>query len=141
MNNVKSLDNKMEIPDQSGHISFYPLKKLDRLSLRSTLQAPAKDSKIPENAQWLGGEGAGSWFDFELQNSQLKVTRYSPDGLIECTGYFENRNSNGIWPDNSFRVAYPSNCNIISLAKNNLLIRFERSHASVPSHDFHVISV
>ena len=141
MNNVNSLENKLEMPDRSGHIPFYPIKKLDHISLRSTLHAPRKDSKIPEQAQWLGGEGAGSWFDFESQNSRLKVTRYSPSGLIECTGYYENLNDDGIWPDNSFRVAYPSNCNIISFTKNNTLIHFERNHASVPPHDYNVFAI
>jgi len=141
MNNVNSLDHQVEMPDRSGHIPFYPVKRLDQKSLRSTLHAPPKHLNIPENAQWLGGEGAGSWFDFETQNSRLKVTRYSPDGLIECMGYYENPNIDSIWPNNSFRVSYPSNCTIITFAKNNRMITLERSHASLPSHEFHLISV
>jgi len=130
MNNVNSLNDQMRSTDQSGYIPFYPMKKLDHESLISTLQAPSKHSGIPENAQWLGGEGAGSWFDFEFENSRLRVTRYSPDGFIECAGYYESPHGYGIWPDNSFRFTYPSNCKVISLANHNRFLRFERAFTS-----------
>ena len=127
MNNVNSLDDQMLLPDMSEHIPFYPIKKLDNQSLRSTLRAPPRNSRIPENAQWLGGEGAGSWFDFEIQNSQFLVTRYSPDGVVECTGLFKNHYNQGSIPDNSFQITHPSNCKVVSLAYKDRKLLFERA--------------
>jgi hypothetical protein len=130
MNNVNSLQHRTDLPVQLNIIPFYPIQKLNTKSLRSTLEPPARNNKIPENAQWLGGEGAGSWFDLKAQNRQLMVTRYSPDGKVECTGLYKNQNNQGILPDNSFRVTYPSNCKVISLASNDRLIQFERAFIS-----------
>ena len=126
MNNVNSLDHQMELPDRSEHIPFYPFKKLDYKSLRSTIQAPSRDSKIPENAQWLGGEGAGSWFSLEPENSQLKVTRYALDGKIECTGYYMNLSAPANFSDHNFQITYPSNCKVVSLKNQEKVWQFER---------------
>jgi len=127
MNNVNSLNDQMLLPDMSEHIPFYPIKKLDNQSLRSTLRAPSRNSSIPEKAQWLGGEGAGSWFDFEIQKSQVLVTRYSPDGIVECTGLFKNQYNQGSMPDNSFQITHPSNCRVVSLAYKDRKLLFERA--------------
>jgi hypothetical protein len=127
MNNVNSLDHQMKLAVQFDYIPFYPIRKLDHESLISTLQAPSKHPGIPENAQWLSGEGAGSWFDFKFADSGLRVTRYSPDGIIECAGHFKISNGKGIRPDNSFRITYPSNCMVISLAGHNRFLQFKRA--------------
>ena len=127
MNNVNSLEHSLFLPDQLNSTLFYPTHKLDNKTLKTTLQPPPRDVKIPENAQWLSGEGAGSWFVFEVQKSQLRVTRYSPGGLIECTGQYENQNSHSVLPDNSFRITYPSNCKVVSLANKDRELRFERA--------------
>ncbi len=127
MNNVNSLEHSLFLPDQLNGTLFYPTHKLDNKTLKTTLQPPPRDSKIPENAQWLSGEGAGSWFVFEVQKSQLRVTRYSPGGLIECTGQYENQNSHSVLPDSSFRITYPSNCKFVSLANKDTELQFERA--------------
>ncbi len=127
MNNVNSLEHSFFLPGQLNGTPFCPTKKLENKILQSTLQPPPRDTKIPENAQWLSGEGAGSWFVFEVQKSRLRVTRYSPDGLIECTGHYGNQNSHSVLPDNSFRITYPSNCKVVSLANKDTELRFERA--------------
>ncbi len=138
MNNVNSLGHSFIHPTLLNGTPFSPTKKLDRKILRSTLQPPARKFSPPEDAQWLSGEGAGSWFVFELRNSHLRVTRYSPDGIIECDGLYKN--GQGIEPDHSFRVTYPSNCKVVSLKSKETELKFERisaqkisaKHASVP---------
>lgn len=126
MNNLNSLDHQTEMPDRSEHIPFYPFKKLDYKSLRSTIQAPSRDSEIPENAQWLGGEGAGSWFNFVPENSQLKVTRYAPDGKVECTGFYKNLSAPANFSNHHFQITYPSNCKVVSLKNQDTVLQFER---------------
>lgn len=128
ISNVNALENKQRMPKLLQDEPFCPLKKLNRLLLVSTLPAPERHPAIPENAQWLSGEGAGSWFVFEFEGTLLKVTRYSPHGVIECTGLYENRDAikliNG---HNTFSVSYPSNCKMVSLKISGTEIRFQRA--------------
>jgi hypothetical protein len=65
-------------------------------SIKGTLPEPIRPESLPKKAQWLAGEGAGSWFLIEdiLEKSIFKVTRYSPEGKIECEGNFEIADSN-----------------------------------------------
>jgi hypothetical protein len=126
MNNVNTLPNRLSQPAPSNTVTFFPAFKHDNITLYSILQPPLRDEKIPEHAQWLSGEGAGSWFVFEACKSLLRVTRYSPEGSIECTGQYENLDDKGVVPDNSFRITYPSNCKEVTLAHKNTLLRFER---------------
>lgn len=78
ISNVNALDNSLVLPKTLIHKPFFPLHKLARQMLKATLPNPERHPKIPENAQWLSGEGAGSWFVFDVENKLLKVSRYSP---------------------------------------------------------------
>lgn len=128
ISNVNALDNMQRMPKVLKGEPFCPIKKLDRQDLVSTLPIPERHASIPENAQWLSGEGAGSWFVFEFENTLLKVTRYSPHGVIECTGLYENRDALKLINGNkSFFVSYPSNCKIVSLKVSGTEIRFQRA--------------
>ena len=126
INNVSSLDHKLDLPDSMNDTVFHPMKNPYKKSLNSTLPIPPRNGKIPENAQWLSGEGAGSWFDFKVQNSHLKVTRYSPEGVIECIGLYETPDTHGLLPDHTFQITYPSNCKVVSLTKKDAELLFER---------------
>jgi hypothetical protein len=86
VNNVYAWDHKQVMPNLSGLLPFEPLRKMDPRSLTSTLQPPVKHPDIPDNAHWLSGEVAGSWFVLEHQDARLKVTRHAPDGKVECSG-------------------------------------------------------
>ena len=60
------------------------------MKLKSTLQEPVRSLQIPKSAQWLSGEGAGSWFHIVSKDEYFEVVRYSPEGKIECSGIFQN---------------------------------------------------
>ncbi len=127
ISNVNSLEDKQIMPKLLQTDPFFPLKKLNRKLLVSTLPAPEKHPAIPGNAQWLSGEGAGSWFVCELKGFLLKVTRYSPEGIIECTGFYENKNAIRLLNTHtSFNISHPSNCKLISLKISNTEIPFHR---------------
>jgi len=128
MNNVNSLNNRLTLPIFREEIPFFPFRKLDTSLLKTTLHQPDRNPKIPKNAQWLSGEGAGSWFVFEFQNNLLKVTRYSPGGVLECSGFYKNSNGHAFEPESSFRITYPSNCKVVSLTNKETEIRFERAN-------------
>ena len=129
MNNVNSLDHSFIHPALLNGTPFSPTKNLDKKILQSTLQPPGSDSRIPGNAQWLSGEGAGSWFVLEFLNPHLRVTRYSPEGTVECAGLYKNQDGQGIVADHSFRVTYPSNCKVMSLRSKETELKFERDKA------------
>lgn len=88
ISNVNALNNRLILPKLLKGEPFCPIRKLDKQFLIATLPVPERHPKIPENAQWLSGEGAGSWFFFDIEDALLKVTRYSPQGVIECTGLY-----------------------------------------------------
>lgn len=128
MSNVNALDKYLVMPKLLKGETFCPLRKLDKQLLVATLPAPERHPHIPENAQWLSGEGAGSWFVFDLEDTLFKVTRYSPLGVVECTGLYENKNAlNLIQKNNSYSVSYPSNCKTVSLKVNGSEIRLHRA--------------
>ena len=108
-------------------IPFFPIRRLNKSELESTLPQPQRHPDIPENAQWLSGEGAGSWFVLEFQKYLLKVTRFAFDGTVECSGLYEETNGYNIDPHDSFRVDYPSNCKEVILKNSDANILFERT--------------
>ncbi len=126
LNNVNSLNNNIILPKLLKTQPFVPLKKLDKEQIKTTLLQPERNPVIPENAQWLSGEGAGSWFDLSFQGELLRVTRYSPNGEIECSGSYKNITSENINSLEKMRVTYPSNCNRVTIANEDLKHTFER---------------
>ncbi len=127
MNNVNSLQNKTGLPKLLNNIPFYPVFRHGKHFLLSTLPPPRREKPIPENAHWLAGEGAGSWFFVDVKGKTLEVTRYSPEGRIECTGIFENHNRRTvITSQDSFVLTYPANCREITLIVEDEIVRFTR---------------
>lgn len=109
--NVKALTDRTSLPSMRGGTPLFPVRPLGIENLQSTLSRPAKHHSIPDNAQWLSGEGAGSWFACSFSEAKLHVTRYSPDGTVECSGIYETTINNAtIDKFGNFRVDYPSNC-------------------------------
>jgi hypothetical protein len=110
MNNVQAFGKRLVVENRSGREPSCPAFRLNKKQLKSTLPPPERHPNIPENAQWLAGEGAGSWFHIEPDNTVLKVTRFSPMGAMEFTGQFEQKSSPGLSIDNkAFTISYPSN--------------------------------
>jgi hypothetical protein len=126
LNNVNALNNKVILPKLLKTLPFVPLRELTKEHIKSTLPQPIRDPMIPENAQWLSGEGAGSWFDLNFQGDLLKVTRYSPAGDMECSGIFKNSTSENINFLERMRIIHPSNCNRVTLVHEDSEHIFER---------------
>lgn len=114
ISNVNALEHKMLMPKLLKTAPFVPVRKPEPEFLNTTLPAPERHPKIPENAQWLSGEGAGSWFSFEAKENLLFVTRFAPDGMLECSGYFEFTNKSQHMLKH-VKITYPSNCNKVFL--------------------------
>ncbi len=114
LNNVRSLKSVTIIPQQLSGDIFYPECKLTKERLQSILPAPEKTENLPKNAQWLGGEGGGSWFSINKAGSFYQVTRFSLQGIIECEGLFKTEKK---MPVESLKnITYPSHCQKVSLS-------------------------
>ncbi|MEX0980728.1 MAG: DUF6695 family protein [Bacteroidales bacterium] len=126
LNNVNSLQHRTVLPVMRSTVPFTPFRRLNREELLSTLPQPEKHPGIPGGAQWLSGEGAGSWFVFDAGEGALKVTRYSPDGKVECRGLYEGAGISHVTSGGHFTVDYPSDCEKILLKNGIRKIRFTR---------------
>lgn len=95
--------------------------------LRSTLPAPELPSNLPDHAQWLAGEGAGSWFVLDLDSiDSYKVARYDPEGKLECSGLFVVQEASFFDSSKPFRVTYLSHCQKVTLIQGKVMVVLER---------------
>ncbi|MBZ0206598.1 MAG: hypothetical protein K8H89_09755 [Flavobacteriales bacterium] len=87
--------------------------------MADTLASPIRPDHLPPQAQWLAGEGAGSWFTLRiaLRNKSLySMVRTDPKGHIECQGTFMQRKDQISFNiDRPFVITYPSHCARITL--------------------------
>ncbi|MEA3446090.1 MAG: DUF6695 family protein, partial [Bacteroidota bacterium] len=126
LNNVNSLSNKIILPKMLSNIPFYPLKVSDKNFLKSTLPQPERHNGIPETAQWLSGEGAGSWFCIRQNSDKYLFSRFNENGLLECEGKFEENTNPVFIKDNPYRFVHQSNCSRIRIQQENRIIEFKR---------------
>lgn len=127
MSNVKALKHHVRLPKILKNEPFSPYKPLNARELKSALAAPVRPVNIPENAQWLSGEGAGSWFAFKREEDGIKVTRYAPSGEIECNGMFEMTKDLDHLINTKLIITYPSNCMEVSLLSDKRKIKIQRN--------------
>lgn len=126
LNNVDSLTNKVVIPKLLNTAAFCPAPVADKRKLKSTLEQPPKNDKIPENAQWLSGEGSGSWFFIDQCLGNYHIERYSPEGELECRGIFEASSGNSFDINQPFQIEHLSHCQSVVVRQAKSIIVFER---------------
>ena len=90
------------------------------------LQKPALPAHLPSTAKWLSGEGAGSWFVIEQENeTQYKITRFSPEGIVECKGLF-GASMEKMDIEKEFEITYPSHCATVSILQGEEKVILKR---------------
>ncbi len=94
--------------------------------LADVLPAPKIVGNTPATAQWLSGEGAGSWFDISVVANSYKIVRYSPEGVVECSGIFEQVHGPKFDIGAAYEFAYISHCASVSIMQNGIICKFER---------------
>ncbi len=124
LNNVNSLKNKTEIPALVQTTGADFSKNLSRDQLTTTLKAPPRHPAIPENAQWLSGEGAGSWFHISFNEPNYLISRYNSEGKPECTGLFKIYADTVFYIDSSYHFIHLSHCNKINILQNGRIFQF-----------------
>lgn len=125
LNNVHAFGNRVIVESLSDKQPACPSFKPDNKFLKSTLPQPERHPGIPKNAQWLAGEGAGSWFHVVPENSWLKVTRYSPEGSVECSSFYGNKDIQvHLINVHDFMVTYPSHSHAVTIKIEEDNLRF-----------------
>lgn len=102
---------------------------MDKSFLKKTLQAPTKPDCISANAQWLAGEGAGSWFVIKSTSKPLyfNVFRYSPSGELECKGVFvQEKSVNEFDIESDYTFEHLSHCAKVTIRQDNYKLMFLR---------------
>lgn len=110
----------------SNHKTGSKPPSLSSKNLKKTLQIPLKGPKIPSNAQWLAGEGAGSWFHIEQADSRFRITRYNGLGDRECNGYFVKLSNSGLDLTKPFEFIHLSHCDQVSIKQYGKTIALKR---------------
>ena len=126
LNNVNSLQNKVVIPKLLKTKAFCPVPVADKQKLKLTLEQPPKNDKIPENAQWLSGEGSGSWFSIKQELENFRISRFSSNGMLECIGVFQVSNSNSFNINLPFQINHLSHCQNVVVNQSGKIIIFKR---------------
>ncbi len=94
--------------------------------LPKILPPPSIPGDLPDNSKWLSGEGAGSWFSIKpYENFRYYVTRFSPEGIIECEGFFKTDKTMNL--NDEYEIGYPSHCMEITIIQNSENISLVRS--------------
>lgn len=86
--------------------------------------SPAKPQHLPEKIYWLSGEGCGSWFHIRQYEFNFIISRYSPDGRLECKGLFKQVSGNPINLHSNFEFTYLSHCAEVNILQNKINYKF-----------------
>lgn len=97
--------------------------------VNNTLLQPAeRPGKISQKAQWLSGEGAGSWFELvSLSNNIFEINRYNPKGKIECAGVFECVSDHDFDSEKPYTIVHLSHCKKVNIIQDNKHFVFSRT--------------
>ena len=96
------------------------------MKTNSTLPAPPRPRDLPEQAQWLAGVGAGSWFYICKKNLEFEISRFGPEGHLECKSFFEIEENAFFDITQLYTFTYLSHCKTVRIQQGNSLIKFHR---------------
>lgn len=107
--------------------NFLDKTQINNSSKTGTLQEPNPSQKIPKEAQWLNGIGAGAWFviqEFENKDLNYLIERYDGNENKDMSYIFTTTNKINL--EEVYEFTYPCNaqkCTIIQHNKKYILNR------------------
>lgn len=116
LSNVRSLGNRLK----DGERNRKPIPVCSHPKL--TLQAPKKPDHLPEHAQWLAGEGSGSWFVVEDFFEEILVNRFNPEGELEFGGIYQVKGKKGLNLNLDYSITYLSHFRQIRILQHRQLV-------------------
>ncbi|MDP2388078.1 MAG: hypothetical protein Q8M29_17010 [Bacteroidota bacterium] len=87
--------------------------------------SPNKPNHLPTTIKWLSGEGCGSWFNIEKQDKGYIISRFSPEGKLECRGLFNQVSGQSINFNEEYEYTYLSHCAEVNIIQNNNTLTFK----------------
>lgn len=94
------------------------------MKLPKILPAPEIPQGLPKSAQWLAGEGAGSWFVIlpDVIEGRYLIERFAPDGARECSNIFIPNIEFQF--EKPYRIDYPSHCATVTVIQRGTRVTF-----------------
>jgi hypothetical protein len=127
MNNVNSFENRVVLPKMLTNAPFCPTSISDKSKLKGTLPEPDRLENIPELAQWLSGEGSGSWFSIrQNEHAGYFISRFGSKGELECEGEFQISNTQSFNIRIPFQFEHLSHCRKVRIIQEKRLVEFVR---------------
>lgn len=128
LNNVQSLGNKFVYPKLLTNEAFCPVRQSDKSILKSTLTEPSRPKNLPESAQWLSGEGSGSWFSMSrTATNKYSIARFGAGGELECKGVFNVSDDQYFEINQPYRFEHLSHCGKVKVSQGNKIIELLRT--------------
>jgi hypothetical protein len=91
------------------------------------IDPPEKKGDIPEDAQWLLGQGAGAWFAIQKasQENQYNIQRYAIDGSVDCNRVFTQApNKTNFTIEKPYSFTHVSHCSKCRIIQDDILFIF-----------------
>ena len=129
LNNVNALDHKTVLPKMLTSAPFVPAPLQDKLFLKTTLAQPERAPGIPDEAQWLSGEGCGSWFQIEAYEKEYQITRYNKEAEIEFRALFHLSGGASFDINKAYQFDYLSHYNKVCIVQNKQSFEFCKTPA------------
>jgi len=128
LDNVNALMDKQVVPKPSHQPVLRPAPFSKKELIKTTLPEPPRHMHIPQNAQWLSGEGAGSWFLVESMqdNENYLITRLNEGGEIECKGVFKSFQPHSFDISRPYKVEHLSHYSKVTISQNGRKIELQR---------------
>lgn len=91
-----------------------------------SIHPPEKPKNLPKNAQWLSGQGAGTWFTIEEEgHNQYRIKRFTPTGEIDCNRIFQlEDNSTHFDIEESYQFTHVSHCAKCRIEQRGIVFTF-----------------
>jgi hypothetical protein len=90
-------------------------------NVKGTLLEPDKPTKVPASAQWLSGEGAGSWFHLNILEGNYIITRFDELGNVEFIQDFRSTNNLNFNPELPYRFVHLSHARGVKIYQKGLV--------------------
>lgn len=131
LSNVYSLKESIVLPVMRNYSPFCPPPVTDKSVLKRTLPEPTKPSNVPLGAQWISGIGAGSWFSIKQESENYRISRFSPDGMLECNGVFKESNFSSFNINLPFQFDHLSHCQSVVIKQSEKKLEFNRINQEI----------
>jgi len=92
-----------------------------------TIFPPELPDSIPQNAQWLSGQGVGTWFYIEptIISNEYRIQRFTPEGVMDCNRIFKIEENNvGFDINQPYQFTHISHCSKCRIIQNEIIFTF-----------------